>query len=244
MVVLDLVWTTDPGNSSAVGYGEEAFVGWKYGWRCLMVRSSRLRLIKFWNMDFLLNFMNVTSIELTENCQNIVTSVYFCLIKYRSLWEDYLVVCPYMPSQLPWYAVLCYAVLCPGVLCCAVLCYAMLCCAVLCCAVLCCAVLCCAMLCYAMLCYAMLCYAMQYAMLCYAMLCYAMLCCVNLCNDSCPLIGWIAFIRLTIIELGDKTSYCTPFGSARVQKLFNIALIVHIYIRVFSVSNTIFGRLL
>ena len=25
MVVLDLVWTTDPGNSSAVGNGEEAF---------------------------------------------------------------------------------------------------------------------------------------------------------------------------------------------------------------------------
>ena len=25
MVVLDLIWTTDPGNSSAVGNGEEAF---------------------------------------------------------------------------------------------------------------------------------------------------------------------------------------------------------------------------
>ena len=25
MVVLDLVWTTDPGNSSAIGNGEEAF---------------------------------------------------------------------------------------------------------------------------------------------------------------------------------------------------------------------------
>ena len=25
MMVLDLVWTTDPGNSSAVGNGEEAF---------------------------------------------------------------------------------------------------------------------------------------------------------------------------------------------------------------------------
>ena len=25
MVILDLVWTTDPGNSSAVGNGEEAF---------------------------------------------------------------------------------------------------------------------------------------------------------------------------------------------------------------------------
>ena len=31
-----------------------------------------------------------------------------------------------------------------------------------------------------------------------------------------------------------KTSYCTPFELARVQKLFAIALIVHIYIRVFS----------
>ena len=41
-----------------------------------------------------------------------------------------------------------------------------------------------------------------------------------------------------------KTSYCTPIESARVQKLFTIALIVYIYIRVFSISNTIFGRLL
>ena len=48
MVVLDLVWTTDPGNSSAVGNGEEAFeTGEKYGWRCLTVRSSGSRLIKF-----------------------------------------------------------------------------------------------------------------------------------------------------------------------------------------------------
>ena len=37
-------------------------------------------------MDFLLNFMNVASIRLKENCQT---------IKYRSLWEDYLVVCPH-----------------------------------------------------------------------------------------------------------------------------------------------------
>ena len=46
------------------------------------------------------------------------------------------------------------------------------------------------------------------------------------------------------IESDDKTSYCTPFGSARVQKLFTIALIVYFYIRVFIISNTIFGRLL
>ena len=35
--------------------------------------SSKVRLIKFWNMDFLLNFMNVASIKLKENCPNIVT---------------------------------------------------------------------------------------------------------------------------------------------------------------------------
>ena len=65
----------------------------------------------------------------------------------------------------------------------------------------------------------------------------------NLYKDSCPLIGLIAFIIL-FIESGDKTYYCTPFGSARVQKLFTIALIAYIYIRVLSISNTIFGRLL
>ena len=47
-------------------------------------------------MDFLSNFMNVASMKLKENCQNIVTwgknAAYFCLIKHRSLWEDYLVV--------------------------------------------------------------------------------------------------------------------------------------------------------
>ena len=46
------------------------------------------------------------------------------------------------------------------------------------------------------------------------------------------------------LESGDKRSYFTLFGSARVQKLFTIALSVHIYIRVFSISNTILGRLL
>ena len=66
----------------------------------------------------------------------------------------------------------------------------------------------------------------------------------NLYKDSCPLIGWFAFIMLTINRTDDKTSYCTPFGSARVQKLFTIALIVYFYIRVFIISNTIFGRLL
>ena len=65
MVVLDLVWTTDPGNSSAVGNGEEAFeTGENMGGAVLK---------KFWNLDFLLNFMNVASIKLKENCQNIVT---------------------------------------------------------------------------------------------------------------------------------------------------------------------------
>ena len=46
------------------------------------------------------------------------------------------------------------------------------------------------------------------------------------------------------IASGYKTFYCTLFRSARVQKLFTIALSVLIYIRVFSISNTIFGRLL
>ena len=55
--------------------------GWKYGWRCLTVSSSRFRLIKFWNMDFLSNFMNVASIKLKENCQNIVTCSPFLLNK-------------------------------------------------------------------------------------------------------------------------------------------------------------------
>ena len=41
-----------------------------------------------------------------------------------------------------------------------------------------------------------------------------------------------------------RVSSSTKIGSARVQKLFTIALIVHIYIRVFSISNTIFERLL
>ena len=45
------------------------------------------------------------------------------------------------------------------------------------------------------------------------------------------------------IASGDKTFHCTPFGSARVQKLFTIALSVHICIWVLSISNTIFGRL-
>ena len=50
MVVLDLVWTTDPGHSSAVGNGEdqEAFeTGENMGGAVLTVRSSRFRLIKF-----------------------------------------------------------------------------------------------------------------------------------------------------------------------------------------------------
>ena len=72
--------------------------GWKYGWHCLTVRSSKVKLIKFWNMDNLLNFINVASIKSKQNYQNIVTwgknTAYFCLIKHRSLWEDYLVVCP------------------------------------------------------------------------------------------------------------------------------------------------------
>ena len=50
MVVLDLVWTTDPGK-----WWGGVQDGWKYGWHCLTVRSSKVRLIKFWNMDFLLN---------------------------------------------------------------------------------------------------------------------------------------------------------------------------------------------
>ena len=37
---------------------------------------------------------------------------------------------------------------------------------------------------------------------------------------------------------GDKISYCTPFGSVGVQKIFTFAVIVHIYIRVFNISNT------
>ena len=67
---------------------------------------------------------------------------------------------------------------------------------------------------------------------------------INLYKGSCPLIGWITFIILTIYRIRSQKSYCTPFGLARVQKLFTIALIVHIYIRVFSISNAIFGRLL
>ena len=39
----------------------------------------------------------------------------------------------------------------------------------------------------------------------------------------------IAFIILTIHMTGDKTSYCTLFGLARVQKLFTTALSIHIY---------------
>ena len=71
MVIPDLVWTTDPVNSSAVGNGEEAFeTGENIG---LTVRSSKVRLIKFQNMDFLLNFMNVAAIKSKENYQNIVT---------------------------------------------------------------------------------------------------------------------------------------------------------------------------
>ena len=74
MVVLDLVWTTDPGNSSrGRKWWGGVRDGWKYGWRCLTVRSSRVKLIKFWNMDFLLKSLNVASIELKENCENIVT---------------------------------------------------------------------------------------------------------------------------------------------------------------------------
>ena len=65
----------------------------------------------------------------------------------------------------------------------------------------------------------------------------------NLYKDL-VLIGWITFIILTIFKPGDKTSCCTTFGSARVQKLFTIALSIHIDIRVFSVSNSTFGRLL
>ena len=34
-----------------------------------------------------------------------------------------------------------------------------------------------------------------------------------------------------------ETSYCTLFGLARVQKLFTIAISIHIYIRVFCISN-------
>ena len=70
----------------------------------------------------------------------------------------------------------------------------------------------------------------------------------NLYKDFCPLIGWIVFIIWfisTIYRIAQVAKhYYTPFGSARVQKLFTIAL-VHIYIsRVFSISNTIFGHLL
>ena len=73
--------------------------GWKYGWRCLMVCSSRVRLIKFWNIDFLLNFMNVASIFFVKILSHgVKNAAYFCLIKHRSLWEDYLVVCPRMFS--------------------------------------------------------------------------------------------------------------------------------------------------
>ena len=55
--------------------------------------------------------------------------------------------------------------------------------------------------------------------------------------DSCSLFQ-------LFIESGDKTSYCTPFGRQECKNYFTIVLIVYFYIRVFSISNTIFGRLL
>ena len=66
----------------------------------------------------------------------------------------------------------------------------------------------------------------------------------NLYKDSCPLIGWIAFIILTIYWIRWQNILLHSIWVGKSAKLFTIALIVYIYIRVFSISNTIFGRLL
>ena len=70
-----------------------------------------------------------------------------------------------------------------------------------------------------------------------------------LCYITCKkiLVLWLVESRLLFqlfIASGDRTSYCTAFRSANVQKWFTIALRIHIFIRVFSISNTNFRRLL
>ena len=62
----------------------------------------------------------------------------------------------------------------------------------------------------------------------------------NLYKDSCHLIGWITFIILTIRW---QNILLHSIWVGKSEKLFTIALIVHIYIRVFSISNKILGRL-
>ena len=93
MVVLDLVWTTDPGNSSAVGKGEEAFKtgenmggAVKYGLfikfdECSFHKIKR-KFSKYCHMGLKLQ------------------PTFAFKIKHRSLWEDYLVVCPQKGCQL------------------------------------------------------------------------------------------------------------------------------------------------
>ena len=72
-VVLDLVWTTDPGNSSAVGNGEEALeTGENMGGAVQrsVAQSLTDKVSKFW---LLLNFINVAFKQSKENHQNIAT---------------------------------------------------------------------------------------------------------------------------------------------------------------------------
>ena len=60
----------------------------------------------------------------------------------------------------------------------------------------------------------------------------------NLYKDSCPLVNHIHYFNF-IIASCDKTSHCTPFESATVQKLFTIALGVHITLEcsLFSIQS-------
>ena len=97
---------------------------------------------------------------------------------------------------------------------------------------------------YSILFYSILFYSILlifYSILFYSILfCSVLFCSVLFCSVlffsilfyiTCTKILFLWLIRVhyfkLFIESGDKTSYCTPFGLARVQKLFTIALIVH-----------------
>ena len=66
----------------------------------------------------------------------------------------------------------------------------------------------------------------------------------NLYKDFCPLIGCIAFIILTIYRIRWQNILLHSVWLGKSTKIIYYYTHHYIYTRVFSISNTIFGRLL